>query len=185
MIIPNILTLIRMALVPLFLVFAHLGMNIAALITFIIAALTDTADGEIARRFNQVTDFGKLFDPLADKLLVMAALLIFVVRGTVPAWAATVIIGRELAISSLRMIAASKGVVIAAAKSGKFKTLSQCICLSVMLFLWDKEPVIFGSFTVQDLCVIIMTLVAVVSMIDYFIRNRHVLHGSLGVKEKK
>ncbi|MBQ7624383.1 MAG: CDP-diacylglycerol--glycerol-3-phosphate 3-phosphatidyltransferase [Clostridia bacterium] len=183
MTVPNILTLIRIALVPVFLLFAGRDRNIAAMIVFIAAAITDTADGIIARRYNQITDFGKLFDPLADKLLVMAAVLVFVARGEIPVWAATLLLGREFAVTSLRMIAATKGIVIAAGISGKLKTFTQCVSIALMLFFWDNHPVLFGKATLQWLCVFLMTLLSLVSCVDYFIRNGHVLKGSLSKKE--
>ncbi len=183
MTVPNILTLIRIALVPVFLVFAGKDMSMAAMMVLIVAAITDTADGMIARKYNQITDFGKLFDPLADKLLVMAAVLVFVARGEIPVWAATLLLGREFAVTSLRMIAATKGIVMAAGVSGKLKTFIQCVSIALMLFFWDNRPVLFMGITLQGLCVFLMTLLSLISCMDYFIRNGHVLKGSLSKKE--
>ena len=133
----NKLTLIRIILVPIFLVFIAYqdlpyGSVIATLI-FIIASVTDQLDGYIARSRNQVTNFGKFMDPLADKLLVTAALISLVELQLVPAWAAIVIIAREFAVSGLRTIAASEGLVIAASWWGKIKTVIQIIAIVLLL----------------------------------------------------
>ena len=133
----NKLTLIRIILVPIFLVFIAYqdlpyGSVIATLI-FIIASVTDHLDGYIARSRNQVTNFGKFMDPLADKLLVTAALISLVELQLVPAWAAIVIIAREFAVSGLRTIAASEGLVIAASWWGKIKTVIQIIAIVLLL----------------------------------------------------
>lgn len=177
----NILTLVRMALVPVFLVFAALGGDWAILTAaiFALASATDFVDGYIARKYNQVTDFGKLVDPLADKLLVMSALLVFVERGILPVWGAAIIIGREFAITSLRMIAASKGIVIAAAKSGKLKTLVQCIVTILILVLGDNMISLFAGITLQDVGIYLMIFVSLYSCVDYFITNKGVLKGSM------
>ena len=122
MTIPNILTCIRAVLVPVFMVLAYQQdplCQLLALIVYVVACATDFVDGYLARKWHQITDFGKFMDPVADKLLVMAALLIFVENGTVPAWAVAVILGREFIVSSLRMVAASSGKVIAANRWGK------------------------------------------------------------------
>ena len=175
----NILTVIRIALVPVFLVFAALGNNITALAVFAVAAITDFLDGKIARKYNLVSDFGKLTDPFADKLLVMSAILVFVAMGIIPVWAATVILGREFAVTSLRMIAASKGIVIAAGMSGKVKTFVHCIALCIMLLLWDKAIPVCCCVSVQDILVYAMTAISLYSCVDYFIKNSYVLKGEI------
>lgn len=182
----NILTLVRIAMIPLFLVFASLGSQyyLVAAIIFAVGSLTDSLDGYIARHYNQVTDFGKLTDPIADKLLVMSALLVFVESGIMPVWVAAVIIGREFIISGLRMIAAAKGIVIAAAKSGKAKTFVQCIGIILIFVLGDDMLSFSATATVQTVTVYIMAAVSVISCVDYFITNRGVLRGSLDVQKK-
>ena len=134
---PNKLTLLRIILVPVFMVVLYWGFPGAtwvALAIFIIASLTDMLDGKIARKYNLVTDFGKFADPLADKMLVTAAMLWFVEIGQMPAWMLLIVICREFAVSGLRMIASDKGRVIAAGWSGKVKTASTMVCICLMLF---------------------------------------------------
>ena len=133
----NKLTILRVFLIPVFLLVLYLqvpGANYWALAIFIAASLTDTLDGYIARHYNQVTDFGKFMDPLADKCLVVAAMLWFVEIGQMPGWALLVVIIREFSVSGLRMVAADKGRVIAAGWSGKVKTASTMVCI-VLMFL--------------------------------------------------
>lgn len=133
------ITLIRVAFIPVYMVLMYLsggqlnGWMISALAVFIIASLTDFIDGHIARKYNQVSDFGKFLDPLADKLLVISAMAMFCEWGTMPAWALMIVLTREFAVTGLRLVAAPKGTVIAAGKSGKFKTASTMIGLCVMM----------------------------------------------------
>lgn len=127
---PNKLTLLRIILVPIFMTFLFLGKDypgytFLAAITFSIAAMTDGLDGYLARKNKIITKFGKIVDPLADKLLITAALIAFVAMKEISAWAAIIIIGRELAVTGLRVIAASEGIVISASKWGKAKTILQ------------------------------------------------------------
>lgn len=147
---PNRLTLLRIALVPIFMVFELLPITkyhlLIALLCFIVASLTDLVDGKLARRNNQVTDFGKFMDPLADKLLVSAALVGFVQLGLGSAWVAMIIIAREFLVTSLRLLAAGKGTVIAANIWGKAKTVSQMIAIIVVLVSGGLSlPSIYGS----------------------------------------
>ena len=135
----NKLTLIRIVLVPVFLIFIAAkgipyGSTIATTI-FILASITDKLDGYIARSRNQITNFGKFMDPLADKLLVTAALISLVELHVVPAWAAVIIIAREFAVSGLRSIAAAQGKVIAASWWGKWKTSFTMVTLAMMIIL--------------------------------------------------
>ena len=129
------ITLVRVALIPVFMVCMYLSQGAAGpwmwagLAIFIIASLTDFVDGQIARKCNQVSDFGKFLDPLADKLLVIAAMAMFCEWGVFPAWALMIVLAREFAVSGLRMIASSKGNVIAAGWSGKVKTFSTMVGL--------------------------------------------------------
>ena len=167
----NKLTCFRVVLIPVFLVLLYLdfpGHLIAALVVFIVASLTDTADGYIARHYDMVTDFGKFMDPLADKLLVMAAMVWFVAAGWMPAWAFFIVIARELAVTGLRLVAVEQGRVIAAAKSGKVKTASTMVCICLMLLLSNAA-------TLRLVCVWIILLTTIYSGVEYFIKNRDVL----------
>ena len=168
------ITLVRVALIPAYLVTMYLsdGVNgpwmIASLAIFIIASLTDFIDGYIARKYNQVSDFGKFLDPLADKLLTIAAMAVYCEWGIFPAWALMIVLTREFAVSGLRMVAGPKGKVIAAGKSGKFKTASTMVGLCAMMAL----PGIEILNTVVIACIVITT---VYSGVEYFIQNWNVL----------
>lgn len=167
---PNKLTVLRVLLVPVFMLVLLMGWSkYIALAVFVIASLTDFLDGYLARKNNLVTDFGKFMDPLADKLLVTSAMLIFIQWGQLPAWLVMVVIAREFAVSGLRMIAASKGTVMAAGLSGKFKTLATMICIILML-----TPLANIS-AVNTVCGIVILVTTVYSGIEYFIRNGKVL----------
>ena len=133
----NKLTLARVFMIPLFLVIAYWGFpgsRYVALGVYILACLTDLLDGYVARHYNQVSDFGKFADPLADKCLVMAALCWFVETGDMVGWVLAVVLLREFAVSGMRLIAVEKGRVIAAGWSGKVKTASTMVCICLMLF---------------------------------------------------
>ncbi|MGM0411223.1 MAG: CDP-diacylglycerol--glycerol-3-phosphate 3-phosphatidyltransferase [Bacillota bacterium] len=155
---PNKLTILRILLVPLLMFFLFLSNDfpqfsmILALITFVLAALTDSLDGYLARKYENVTKFGKIVDPLADKLLISAALISFVELGEISAWAAIIIIGRELAITGLRVVAASEGVVISASKWGKSKTVLQITAIIILMldphiinFPWNIENIVLWA----------------------------------------
>ena len=164
---PNQLTMLRILLIPVFMVVLYLGFpgaTYVALLIFIIASLTDLLDGKIARKYNLVTDFGKFADPLADKMLVTAAMLWFVEIGQMPAWALLIVIVREFAVSGLRMIAADKGTVIAAGWSGKVKTASTMVCI-VLMFL--PIPAILNT-----MCVWVIVVTTIYSGVEYFVKNR-------------
>ena len=167
----NKLTLARVVMIPLFLLVLYLqvpGANYWALAIFIVASLTDTLDGYIARHYNQTTDFGKFMDPLADKCLVTAAMLWFVEIGQMPGWALLVVIIREFAVSGLRMVAADKGRVIAAGWSGKVKTASTMVCICLMLLL----P---RFVELSAICVAVIVLTTIWSGVEYFMKNLDVL----------
>lgn len=171
---PNKLTLLRIILIPVFMVVLYWGFpyaNYVALAIFIIASLTDMLDGKIARKYNLVTDFGKFADPLADKMLVTAAMLWFVEIGQMPAWAVLIVVIREFAVSGLRMVAADKGRVIAAGWSGKVKTASTMVCIVLMLI----PPV---AREISSLCVAVIVLTTIYSGVEYFIKNLDVLSGT-------
>lgn len=168
---PNKLTLMRIILIPVFMVVLYWGFpgaNYVALAIFVIASLTDWLDGKIARSRNLVTDFGKFADPLADKMLVTAAMLWFVEIGRMPAWALLIVICREFAVSGLRMIASDKGKVIAAGWSGKVKTASTMVCIILMFF-------ISGIALLDGVCVGLITLTTLYSGVEYFVKNKDVI----------
>lgn len=132
----NKLTILRVIFIPVFLVLLYLGFpgsRWAALAVFIAASLTDALDGYIARHYNQITDFGKFMDPLADKMLVMAAMCYFVEAGEMYGWVLALVLLREFAVSGMRLVAAEQGRVIAAGWSGKVKTAATMVCLCLML----------------------------------------------------
>lgn len=167
---PNKLTVLRILLIPVFmgvLYWNFPGATYVALGIFIVASLTDLLDGYIARARNLVTDFGKFADPLADKMLVTAAMLWFVEIGQMPAWALLVVVCREFAVSGLRMVAADKGRVIAAGWSGKVKTAATMGCV-VLMFL--PIPALLNTA-----CVWVIALTTLYSGVEYFIMNKDVM----------
>lgn len=163
----NKITMFRIALIPVFLVLAYTGHLYTALAVYIIACLSDVADGYIARHCNQVSDFGKFMDPLADKMLVLAAMCFFIENGQMPGWCVAIVLFREFAVSGLRLIAVEQGRVIAAAWSGKLKTGCTMVGLSAMM-LFSEVQLVNIIFTV----LILVTTVG--SGIHYFWVNRDV-----------
>ena len=161
------ITLARVALIPVFMAVLLLGYHWAALIIFAVASLTDFVDGYIARHYNQVSDFGKFLDPLADKLLVTAAMLIFVQWGRMPAWAVMVVLAREFAVSGLRMVAATGGKVLAAGWSGKVKTFATMVGLCVMMA--------FSIGWIDWTVTIVIVATTLYSGVEYFIQNWNVI----------
>lgn len=172
---PNKITVFRILMIPFFVACMLIKEipyhEIIAGVIFIIAALSDLVDGKIARRFNLVTNFGKFMDPLADKLLVQSALLCFVANGLLPAWIAIVIMSREFIISGFRLVAADKGIVIAAGYLGKLKTVFQMV-MSVMLIFHFSHPVWLATEQIFIWGSLILTIV---SLVDYFIKNKDVI----------
>lgn len=174
--VPNQLTLLRILLVPFFMFFLLSGMpngQMIAFVIFIVASLTDWADGYIARKQNLVTKFGQFMDPLADKLLVTAALVAFVEVGKLASWIVVIIIAREFIISIFRAIAASEGIVIAASKWGKFKTVSQMIM--IILILLNNWPFAYIGVPADQIFVWISVAMTLISGYDYINKNRSVL----------
>lgn len=170
----NKLTLLRVVMIPVFMAALYLDFpfhKVVALVVFILAAVTDFIDGYIARNFDQVTDFGKFMDPLADKLLVLAALIWFVEAGQIGGWVVLVVLAREFAVSGLRMIAAPKGYVIAAAWSGKIKTAATMVCICIMLV-----PI---PDVLNTVCVAVILLTTIWSGVEYFVKNRKVFSGAV------
>lgn len=171
---PNKLTMLRVILIPFFVVFmlADFGSwgKWASLAIFVVASLTDTLDGYLARRDNLVTNFGKFMDPLADKLLVCSAMICMIELGRIPSWVVIVIIGREFVISGFRLIASDNGVVIAANYWGKFKTVCQMIMIIVLI------ADLGGAFVILEQILIYASLaLTVISLVTYLWENRKVL----------
>ena len=170
---PNKLTLLRVIMIPFFVVFMLMdGMASAryiALALFVVASFTDFLDGNIARKRNLVTNFGKFMDPLADKLLVCSALICLIETGQLPAWYVIIIIAREFIISGFRLIASDNGIVIAASYWGKFKTVSQMIMIILMIL---NIPALSMVTTLFYWIALVLT---VVSLVDYIKKNFQVL----------
>ena len=167
----NKLTVLRIVLIPVFLTLLYIDFGISnyvAMAVFIIAGLTDIADGYIARHRKQVTDFGKFLDPLADKILVVAAMLWFVERSVMPAWVALIVIIREFMVTGLRLVAIDNGRVIAAGLLGKIKTVVTMGSLTVM-FLPLCNWMIFT-------CLVLITVTTLVSGVEYFVKNKDIIN---------
>ena len=164
------ITLLRVAFIPVYMLFMYLSDGETglwmwlALAIFIIASLTDYVDGQIARKWNQVSDFGKFLDPLADKLLTIAAMTIFCQWGKMPAWTLMIVLTREFAVTGLRLVAVGKGKVIAAGWSGKVKTASTMIGLCV----WMAFP---AAQLLGNIIIAVVVVTTVYSGVEYFIQN--------------
>jgi len=175
MTLPNKLSIIRIFLVPVLVtvLLTRLSMPLALAI-FLLAALTDWLDGYIARRSKQTTTFGKLLDPIADKLLISSALISLIEMGLAPAWIVVVIISREIAITGLRSVAASQGLVIAASKLGKYKAVSEFLAISFLIM--DKSPyLMLDRFPVGRILLWVAMIMAIISGIEYVIEfNKNV-----------
>ena len=168
------ITLIRVALIPAFMVALLLSPTYAwltwtALGLFIVASLTDYVDGNIARKYNQVSDFGKFLDPLADKLLVISAMCIFCQWQLFPAWALMIVLAREFAVTGLRLIAVQKGRVIAAAWSGKVKTFATMVglCFMIVFYQWKR---------LDWIVIAVIVVTTLYSGVEYFVQNWDVLN---------
>ncbi|MBD5466509.1 MAG: CDP-diacylglycerol--glycerol-3-phosphate 3-phosphatidyltransferase [Lachnospiraceae bacterium] len=195
---PNKLTVLRMVMVPFFVGFILFSQKVQwlkwiALGLFIIASLTDMLDGKIARKYNLITNFGKFMDPLADKLLVCSALICLTDLNVIPSWITIVIIAREFIISGFRLIAAEKGVVIAAGKSGKWKTAVTMVMICFLLCVVNtqgflSEGAMYAPVSVEGIhpaywllygtgyvLMIIALVLTVVSLVDYLIKNKDVM----------
>lgn len=199
---PNKITVARICLVPIFIVVLFLPFSwssLAGLIIFIIASITDSLDGHIARSRNMVTNFGKFLDPLADKLLVSSALIALVGMDRIPSWFATIVIAREFMVTGIRLLANGEGRVIAASIWGKVKTITQIIAISLLLldstpalpadesdvFMIGKLQNLFTTFSVtpiQNTIGILATVMIIVAIVftifsgaDYLVKNKDVL----------
>lgn len=184
----NKLTLLRVVLIPFFIVCFYIPSlvfnvvnlndyqipfaNILALIIFLVAAITDFIDGYIARKYNMITDFGKFMDPLADKLLVTAALLMLLENTLISGWVVFVILAREFIVTGFRTIAAAKGVVIAAGWLGKIKTVVQFIMISTLLLL--NYPFELFNWPVDRIFVALAVILTLASGVEYIYKNLHI-----------
>lgn len=187
---PNRITLARICLIPIMMIFLLVDFNfypepihwgsfqlsvnhLIAAIIFLLAASTDGIDGYIARKYNMVTNLGKLLDPLADKLLVSAVLISLVELGRCDSWIAIVIISREFAVTGLRQVALLEGKVVAASKWGKIKTVVQIVAISLLLL--NNFPFQFISIPLDDIAIWAAALITIYSGIDYFVKNKELL----------
>lgn len=184
---PNKLTLLRVILVPFFLLFLLVDQiplhGLWALLIFAAASVTDALDGHIARSRGLITDFGKFLDPVADKVLVFAALIAFVELGLASSAAVVIMMAREFLVSSMRMVAASKGRVIAAGKSGKVKTAVTMISIVAILLLMALGDLVTGMTVslpaVSNLLIWICGVITVYSGVEYLVQNKDVFTGSM------
>ncbi len=182
MTIPNALTLFRIFLIPVFWILETSGTPTArllALFVFILASLTDYIDGRLARKTGKITSFGKIMDPLADKLLVISALMIFVGAGRASPVAVMLIVARELAVTSLRVVAISEGKLIAAAKSGKWKTASQFVYIILMLLHIETLAFLPSPLLLEEIVQWIVVAITIWSGIDYFYKNRDIIKATV------
>ena len=164
------ITLIRVAFIPLYMVCMYLSGGMPGmwmwigLAIFVLASITDFVDGQIARKFNQVSDFGKFLDPLADKLLTIAAMVMFCEGGMMPGWALMLVLAREFAVTGLRLVAVGKGKVIAAGWSGKVKTASTMVGLCVLM----------AFLTISWLAMAVNAVIVITTIysgVEYFAQN--------------
>ena len=173
------ITLVRVAMIPAFMLTfllspGHSWLKWLSLTIFILASLTDFVDGQIARKYNQVSDFGKFLDPLADKLLVISAMCIFCQWGMMPAWALMIVLAWEFSVTGLRLIAVQKGRVIAAGWSGKVKTFSTMVALCLWIASYDW--IVIHDYTwINWVFVLVIVLPTIYSGVEYFIQNWDVL----------
>ncbi len=174
--IANKLTILRVIMIPFFIVFYMTEIipqpagRYIALAIFIIASYTDHLDGKLARKYNLITNFGKFMDPLADKLLVCSACICFVGNGMLPAWVVIILIAREFIINGFRLLAAKDGIVIAAGIWGKVKTVVQMIMIIALLL--DFPFVLFG--VLEQILIYASVVLSVFSVVDYIYQNRSV-----------
>lgn len=176
--IANKITIIRILLIPVLIVFLTIDIPYhmeIALFVFVIASLTDKLDGYIARKYNLITDLGKFLDPLADKLLVSAALLMFIQLEKIDAWIVFVVLAREFAVTGLRAVAANKNIVIAASQLGKIKTTIQIITIIVILL--NNFPFNLIGVHMDIILVYLTLIITTASGIDYFIKNLDIFKG--------
>ncbi len=181
---PNQLTVLRVLIIPFMVILYYLdkaygepltlnGYSIAIAVLFILASLTDFFDGYLARKWQVITVFGKFLDPLADKLLVMFALLMLQDIGVIPMWIVLVILMREFIVTGIRLIAVEGGNVIAASKLGKYKTASTMVALIILLFHVEAIVLAGVSFNIGMIILYIATALTIISGAEYIIKNQH------------
>lgn len=188
---PNKLTFSRILMIPIFILLLSIPFpwgswdigstelpvaHFLAALIFIIAAATDWVDGYYARKHQLVTNLGKFMDPLADKLLVSAALILLVEMEIAPAWIVIIIISRELAVTGLRLVAAGEGIVLAAGSMGKLKTATQMIAIAVLLL--HNFPFSYIDFPFGIIMLYLALIFTIISGVDYFVKNWHVMRDS-------
>ena len=175
---PNKLTVGRIIAVPFFIAAYLTQMYLVAFVLFIAASLTDMLDGKIARKYNLVTNFGKIMDPLADKILVYSAFCLMVGDGLVPSWMLIVILAREFTIAGIRQVSAAEGIVIAAAMSGKIKTVLQMIAVPAHLLaqaIQDPYPVAYPIIAlIAEVFLYASIAMTIYSGIEYIVKNKNV-----------
>lgn len=189
--IPNRITLSRICLIPIFIILLSVGfawgewqigeaalpvVDFVAAIIFIVASTTDWIDGHYARKYHLVTNLGKFLDPLADKLLVSAALVLLVEMGLAPAWVVIVIISREFAVTGLRLVAAGEGIVLAASKMGKLKTVTQLVAIAALLL--HNFPFSYIAFPFDIIMLYVALFFTILSGCEYFVKNWNVMKES-------
>lgn len=174
----NKITLLRICFIPIFMIFLLVkipyGITISIII-FLLASITDKVDGYIARSKNQITNFGKFMDPLADKLLISTALISLVQYQIFPAWIVIIIIAREFAITGFRTIAAAEGVILAAGKSGKFKTVTQIVAVTCALVDLDLGCKILFFSILAKVAIVLALAITIFSGAEYLIKNKSLL----------
>ena len=175
---PNKLTLLRIILVPLFMVLLLMESTqaqIGAFIVFALASLTDMLDGQIARKHNLITTFGKFMDPLADKMLTTAAFVVFMEKGIIGSWPIMIILTREFMVSGVRLVAAGEGNVIAAAFWGKFKTVAQMVAIMATIILTFGFIPQETAYTISAILIWISVVFTVISGVEYIWKNRSLI----------
>lgn len=159
----NKITIVRFILIPVFMVLLLLQYRFAAFAMFVLASITDFVDGYIARKYNQVSNFGKFMDPLADKLLVISCMAIFTEWGRFPAWALMLVLAREFSVTGLRLVAVESNRVIAAGWGGKIKTAATMVALCFML--------VFDIAAIDLIAISVIVVTTLVSGVEYFVKN--------------
>lgn len=171
---PNKLTISRVVLVPVFILFYTFELYLPALVVFIVASFTDYLDGHLARKHNLVSNFGKIMDPLADKVLVYSAFALLLESGLMPAWMLIIILAREFTVAGMRTVAAAEGIVIAAALSGKIKTVLQMIAVPLLLLVpvFAQGTTLHGFISIAaNLFLWLSLIMTVYSGIEYVSKN--------------
>jgi len=188
--VPNKITISRVLLIPIFVIlmvvdfpWGEVSLNgisipveeLIAAVIFVVASTTDWIDGYYARKYQLVTNFGKFLDPLADKLLVTAALVVLVGLGAAPSWIVIIILSREFAVTGLRLILANEGEVVAANMLGKIKTWTQIIAVTALLM--KNWPFALWHIPFADIALWVAVFFTIWSGLDYFIKNKHAFQG--------